>query len=257
MSRKSHSKKDNKILYFQNLAESNINIAAMNDHRDNKGLTIHDLKDFKPITEPLRQMAEAYYSGMHIMAIGSGGTGKSTYSLYLALNELLDPNSNKESIVIIRSGVATRDLGALPGDILEKQAIFEDPYRDIFAEITGKMTAYDKCKKNKLVEFKCSSYLRSCTFKNSIIFVDEIQNFNFAELYTVMTRIGKGSRIILSGDNIQNDLLYNSRDTSGLPKLQKVIDIMQKEFCTVTFTSDDIIRSGIVKSFIKACEDIL
>ncbi len=89
----------------------------------------------------------------------------------------------------------------------------------------------------------------------AIVVFDEVQNANWEEANTVMTRIGDSSRIIICGDVKQNDLLYKKMDKTGISTLLEVTKRMP-DFTNVTFTRHDIVRSDFVKQFIIACEDL-
>jgi len=97
--------------------------------------------DVKPLNESQRQLMFALEQGMFGIAAGSAGTGKSFLSLNYALNELLSGRTQK--IILLRSAVATRDVGHLPGSLEEKGAIYEEPYRNLVNELCGDGTAYE------------------------------------------------------------------------------------------------------------------
>ena len=127
---KTLSKKDQDLKFLSSAL--NNNGIAMTEHRKRKSWTLHDLKKIKPLNEPQRAMFESYFQGTSaIIANGSAGTGKTLAGLYLALNDVLDKNSPQDRIIIVRSAVATRELGHLPGDINDKLEPYEAPYRDI------------------------------------------------------------------------------------------------------------------------------
>src|SRR5690606_37129408 len=89
------------------------------------------------------------------------------------------------------------------------------------------------------------------TLNDAVIIVDECQNMNFHELYTVITRVGKNSRIVFCGDFNQSDLLINRNDVSGLPDFEKILTKMDS-FRIINFGVDDVVRSGLVKEYILA-----
>jgi phosphate starvation-inducible protein PhoH len=93
------------------------------------------------------------------------------------------------------------------------------------------------------------------SFDNSIVILDEMQNCTFQELDTILTRIGHQSKIIFVGDLSQNDLLKKSSEVTGLPQFLKIAETMD-EFCRIHFTSADIVRSSLVKSYIIAKENL-
>ena len=170
--------------------------------------------------------------------------------------EILDEeNGNFKKLVIIRSAVTGRDVGALPGDLDEKLSAYELPYREILSELTGKKYAYDKLKEIGKIEFMSTSYLRGLTLKDSIIVFDESQNVSWVEASSVLTRLHDSSRIIICGDSKQNDLHFKKSDQSGFLQMVEVLKRIPEARC-FKFTSDDIVRSGFCKSFICACEEM-
>ena len=214
------------------------------------------MKRIEPITDTQDILFEAYQNGKNILAVGSAGTGKTYISLYLALKDVMAKNNYKE-IIIIRSSVQSREQGHMPGDAKEKMAHFEAPYIDIVNDLFERADAYGIMKQKNMIRFMSTSFIRGLTFDNALILVDECQNMRWDELRTIMTRVGEGSRIILCGDTKQDDLACskNRLDVSGLRHFKRVIDKMESDcFETVEFTVDDIVRSGIVKSFIIAEE---
>lgn len=250
--RKSKTKKDEKIEFLENTIQNNV--VAIKETGKRKPLTVHDLKSIKPLTEPQRQMIESYFMGNHILAEGSAGSGKSYIALWLALNTILSTDTPQDRIIILRSAVASRNVGFLPGTIEEKMEPFELPYKDIVADLTGRYTCYDEMKKAGRITFMPTSYLRGMTWDNAIVILDELQSCNLHELNSVITRCGKNTRFIAIGDNIQNDLIYNKYDQSGLPTFMRIVERME-EFDIIKFTRNDVVRSGLVRAWIAAYED--
>lgn len=207
-----------------------------------------ELKDVKPLTENQARVFEMYGQGKQLMLTGMAGTGKSFLALYLAFRDLVEGRIN--SINIIRSTVPSRDMGFLPGTLKEKLAAYEDPYQQIVNELFGRDDAwFILCKKGYL-NMMSTSYLRGVTYKNVAMIVDEVQNCTLQELDTVITRVGSGCRVMLCGDIKQNDLL-TGKNQSGLPLFEKIISQMP-EFECVTFGVDDIVRSGLVRSYLMS-----
>lgn len=175
-------------------------------------------------------------------------------AMYAALCALLRSTGEFTKIIIIRTAEPVKDLGFLPGTVDEKLEVYERPYQDILAELTGKKTAYEYLKEQGMIEFISTSYIRGLSFDNAIIVVDEIQSMTMHEINSVMTRVGKQSQIILLGDIKQNDLQMQNKLSSGLPRLMKVL-LSMDNFSLIEFTRDDIVRSKFVKDWIIAMEE--
>ena len=190
----------------------------------------------------------------NLFLYGAAGTGKTFISLYLALEEALNPQTNYDTVYIIRSAVPTREIGFLPGDEEDKTALYQIPYQNMvqfmFKQPSDQAFTmlYDRLKAQGSIMFLTTSYLRGITLDNSIIIVDECQNLNFHELDTIMTRVGQDSKIIFSGDFFQSDLTKNG-DKEGMPRFLDIINDM-KEFKSVEFNIGDIVRSGLVRSYL-------
>jgi phosphate starvation-inducible PhoH-like protein len=216
------------------------------------------MKRIEPITKTQTALFEGWSNGKNILAVGSAGTGKTYISLYLALKDVMARNQYKE-IIIIRSSVQSREQGHMPGDAKEKMAHFEAPYVDIVNDLFERGDAYGIMKQKNMIRFMSTSFIRGLTFNDALILVDECQNMRWDELRTIMTRVGDNSRIIFCGDTKQDDLACskNRLDVSGLRHFKKVIDRMSSNcFQTIEFTTDDIVRSGVVKEFIIAEEQL-
>lgn len=216
--------------------------------KEYKQLTV-DLKSIVPLTENQGITYTSFQEDQNLLLHGVAGTGKTFIALYLALDAVIKGTSPKP-IVILRSVVPSRDMGFLPGSMEEKIAVYEDPYRSICAELTDHPTAYDYFKKNNYMQFSTTSYLRGLTFSDNTIIVDEAQNMSFSELDTIMTRVGKGCRVIFCGDFRQSDLL-RSEERRGLITFMDIIHKM-RSFTCIEFTKDDIVRSELVKEYIIA-----
>ena len=215
-----------------------------------KKVRIDYLLTFSPITDNQRKTYEAYRENQHLLLHGIAGTGKTFLSLYLALEQMLDLSSEYNDIFIVRSVVSTRDIGFLPGDEQEKVSLYEAPYRSICGELFGIKDAYDALKQQGNVKFMSTSFIRGITLNNSIVIVDECQNLNFHELDSIITRIGKNSKIIFSGDYTQSDLTKEN-DKKGISNFMTILKSL-KEFKTIEFGIDDIVRSDFLKSYIIA-----
>lgn len=213
-----------------------------------------NLKRVRPLTENQQRTFTAFGAGKHLMLHGMAGTGKTFLSMYLALNSLMEEETNYEKIYIIRSVVPTRDMGFLPGSQKEKMKVYEAPYYAICNELFERGDAYDILKQKNAVEFMSTSFVRGITMNNCYIIVDEINNMTFHELDSVITRIGKNCRVIFCGDFRQSDLT-REQERNGLKEFMKVIDKLS-DFEYIDFLEQDIVRSRLVKEYIIARQNL-
>lgn len=241
----------------QRRLEQELLVEEQSKQTKSRMVRISDIRELEPLTDVQRDFFESYENNDAEAYVlhGSAGTGKTFMAMYFALLDVMDETTPYDKIILVRSSVQTRDQGHLPGTIEEKMEGFEAPYHSILADITGKRDAYEKLKDVGLIEFVSTSFLRGSTYNNSIILFDEAQNATFEELNTVATRKGRDSKFIVAGDSKQNDLRKNKNDQSGFRDFLEVSYSMS-EFRSFKFTSDDIVRSGFVKSWIKACEKL-
>lgn len=252
MASKKRSKKDQKINFLTEQLDNNV--VAIKEGPKKKNWSLHDLKSITPITETQRILFESYYTGNNIIASGSAGSGKTYTAIYLALSTLLSTSSPQKRLILVRSATATKSQGFLPGSLEDKQAPFETPFRDIFDDLFKYKNSYDSMKEIGLVQFYSSSYVRGLNWNDAIVIIDECQSATFHELDSIITRIGKNSRLIICGDTKQNDLIYNKYEQSGMKQLLEIANNV-KEFDIINFTTNDIVRSGFVKSWLMAKED--
>ena len=211
-----------------------------------------ELQDAEPLNGKQHEFFANYAGGKSQVLAGSAGTGKTFMTLFKAFEEILKAKVNYRRIVIIRSAVATRDIGHLPGTLEEKQAIYEIPYVGICNELFGRGDAYALMKKNGIIDFMLTSYVRGITLDETIVIVDEFQNLTAHEADSIITRLGKGSKIIFCGDTCQTDFTRNNE--KDIDKFLAVVNRMPQWFDINEFESGDIVRSGIVKEYIRTKE---
>lgn len=202
-----------------------------------------------PITDKQDTCFKSYELGKSQVLKGSAGTGKTFIAMFNAFNEILNGKKRYRRVVIVRSAVATRDIGHLPGTIEEKGAIYELAYMGICNELFGRGDAYGLLKKVGAIEFMLTSYVRGITLDETIVIVDEFQNLSNHELDSIMTRLGKNSKIIFCGDTIQSDLTKGSEKNND--EFFEVLRRMYKDFDIHEFGPSDIVRSGLVKRYIQ------
>ena len=203
-----------------------------------------NLSHIEPLTSNQSAAFASWAEGQNLLLHGMAGTGKTFIGMYLALQEVIQGHYKR--LVIVRSAVPTRDIGFLPGSIEEKLKVYEQPYSAIANQLFKRGDAYDILKNKFMLEFLPTSFVRGTTLDNCIVLVDEINNLTFHELDSVITRLGKNTRMILAGDMMQSDL---GIEKTGLPRFMNIIEKMGL-FDTFEFDIEDIVRSGLVKQYL-------
>jgi len=198
------------------------------------------LKKISPLNEGQKKVLE---TGKNLIVRGAAGTGKTYLLLYKALD--LVHRNKFDKVIIIRSAVATRNIGFLPGSAADKTKVYEAPYESIAIDLYGREDAYKLLKRSDQVEFMTTSFIRGATLDNCYIIVDEFQNMSFHELDSIITRLGDKAKIAFSGDAFQADLQNN-----GLLPFTAILEKMDDIFDTVEFTVEDVVRSRIVKRYL-------
>lgn len=209
-----------------------------------------NLKHVNPLTENQQIAFDAFDDGKHLMLHGMAGTGKTFIALYKAINALMENKGVQKKIYIVRSVVPTRDMGFLPGNQKEKMKVYEAPYYAICTELFGRSDAYEVLKQKNAIEFISTSFVRGITMNDCYVIVDEMNNMTFHELDSVITRIGKGCRVLFCGDFRQSDLTKD-QERNGLKDFMKVLSRLN-DFVHVDFLEQDIVRSKLVKEYIIA-----
>lgn len=207
------------------------------------------LTEISPMTKNQSLFFDNYDTDKSQVLIGYPGTGKTFMALYRAFQEINNPETDYQRIVIVRSAVPTRDVGFLPGTLAEKGEVYELPYKSICTELFGRADAYEVLKKHRTVEFITTSFIRGLTLDKAIIIVDEFQNMTAHEADSVITRVGSFSKILLCGDILQRDL--NKNCEKNIEILLKVLDQMPDDFDFTYFDENDIVRSGLVGNYIR------
>ena len=224
--------------------------------RRKKPINSDQLLDITPLTPNQDKVFEEWTKDKNLCLYGCAGTGKTFVALYLALKSVLDEDTPYEKIYIVRSLVATREIGFLPGDHDDKSALYQIPYKNM-VQYMFEMPSdsdfdilYDKLKEQETISFWSTSFIRGTTLDNSIVIVDEMQNLNFHELDSIITRCGQDTKIIFSGDAVQSDLV-KTNERNGILNFMSIIQNME-EFSCIEFEIRDIVRSGLVRSYLVA-----
>ncbi len=212
------------------------------------------MRDIEPLTENQQLLYNSYAQDKNLVAYGAAGTGKTFITLYNALRDVLDQDTPYEKIYIVRSLVATREIGFLPGDHEDKSTLYQIPYKAMVKYMFEMPTEadfemlYGNLKAQDTIDFWSTSFIRGTTFDKSIIIVDEYQNLNFHELDSIMTRVGESSKIMFCGDATQSDLT-KTNERNGIMDFMRILRIMPS-VDVIEFGVEDIVRSGLVKEYI-------
>ena len=231
------------------------------------GLTVKQMKRKKPINADMlrdisaltpnqQKLFDAYAEDKNLVAYGAAGTGKTFITLYNALKDVLDQETPYEKIYIVRSLVATREIGFLPGDHEDKSTLYQIPYKHMVKYMFEMPTEadfemlYGNLKAQDTIDFWSTSFIRGTTFDKTIVIVDEFQNLNFHELDSIMTRVGEQSKIMFCGDATQSDLVKQN-ERNGIMDFMRILRLMPS-VDVIEFGVEDIVRSGLVKEYILA-----
>ena len=223
-----------------------------------KYINHNNLLEIEAIGPAQTKAFAAYKEDKNLFLTGSAGTGKTFILLYLAFQDVFNDESPYDKVIVIRSLLPSRDAGFHSGSLEEKAMYYQAPYRMLVKflfEMQSKdefAALWDLLIDQESVEFQTTSFLRGQTFDNAIILCDEAQNLNFAELDTVMCRVGQNSKIMFSGDEAQTAFINND-DKEGMYNFQGILGEME-ECEVIKFGIGDILRSGLCRSYLIAKE---
>jgi len=196
-------------------------------------------------TDYIRQMS----SRDLVFSIGPAGTGKTYLAVAHALMELL--SRKKRKIVLTRPVVETgENLGFLPGDLTQKLAPYLRPLYDAMEDLVDP-DLLERLRINGQLEVAPLAYMRGRSLKNCYIVLDEAQNTTIEQMKMFLTRLGEGSRAVVTGDITQVDLPSPGR--SGLADAVRVLKHID-DIALTEFSSNDVVRHPLVKKIIDAYE---
>lgn len=207
-------------------------------------------KPVKPKTMGQKHYVDSIRSKMIVFGIGPAGTGKTYLAIAMAVQAFKDGEVNR--IILTRPAIeAGEKLGFLPGDLQSKIDPYLRPLYDALYQIMGAESYLHNTEKG-LIEVAPLAYMRGRTLDNAYIILDEAQNTTPAQMKMFLTRIGFGSKVIITGDRTQKDL--PSGATSGLDTADKVLKKVDDiGFCYLT--SSDVVRHPLVQKIVQAYED--
>ena len=207
-------------------------------------------KQIKPKTLGQKAYIDAIRKNMIVFGIGPAGTGKT----YLAMAMAIQAFKNEEvaRIILTRPAIeAGEKLGFLPGDLQSKVDPYLRPLYDALYQIMGP-ESFQKNMEKGLIEVAPLAYMRGRTLDNAYIILDEAQNTTPAQMKMFLTRIGFGSKVIVTGDMTQKDLPAGTQ--SGLDVAARVLGKVEGiAFCTLT--NKDVVRHPLVQKIVKAYDD--
>ncbi len=210
----------------------------------------HKGKPLRPKTLGQKQYVESIRKRDIVFGIGPAGTGKTYIAVAMAVQAF--KNKEVEKIILTRPAVeAGERLGFLPGDMQEKVDPYLRPLYDALYDVLGRENAL-RLKEKEAIEVVPLAYMRGRTLDNAFIILDEAQNTTKEQMKMFLTRMGFGSKIIVTGDITQIDLPKGKR--SGLVEISKILKHTKGiDFCHLKDV--DVVRHELVKRIIGAYED--
>ena len=207
-------------------------------------------RPIKPKTLGQKAYVDAIRNKMIVFGLGPAGTGKTYLAMAMAITAF--KNNEVERIILTRPAIeAGEKLGFLPGDLQSKVDPYLRPLYDALYQIMG-AESFTKNMEKGLIEVAPLAYMRGRTLDNAYIILDEAQNTTPAQMKMFLTRIGFGSKVVITGDMSQKDLAPGTK--SGLDVASKVLGkIDDIAFCSLT--NRDVVRHPLVQKIVKAYED--
>ena len=207
-------------------------------------------KPIKPKTIGQKEYIDAIRKRMIVFGVGPAGTGKTYLAMAMAINAFKNNEVNR--IILTRPAIeAGEKLGFLPGDMQSKVDPYLRPLYDALYQFMGAESFQHNMEKG-LIEVAPLAYMRGRTLDNSFIILDEAQNTTPAQMKMFLTRIGFGSKVVITGDLTQKDLPHDQ--ASGLDTALKVLRNVE-EIGICRLTSSDVVRHPLVQKIVKAYDE--
>ena len=239
----------NKDLREKNLIQENLKIELSKDTENIENLTITKTSKGDVVGKSKRQndYLEILRKKQIIFAIGPAGTGKTFLAVAAAVSQLMENKFDR--IILSRPAVeAGEKLGFLPGDLKEKVDPYLRPLYDSLYDLMPSDIAIRKIKSAE-IEIAPLAFMRGRTLNNSFVILDEAQNATYNQIKMFLTRCGKNSRMVVTGDPSQTDLTKQS--DSGLIKSIRILEEID-DIEVINFNSKDIVRDKMVSKIIEA-----
>lgn len=235
--------------YVLALSKEHSDVSLAEIDKELIGYTIQG-KPIKPKTRGQQKYVNQIREKMMVFGIGPAGTGKTYLAMAMAIQAF--KNDEVSKIILTRPAIeAGENLGFLPGDLQSKIDPYLRPLYDALYQIMG-ADSFIKNSEKGLIEVAPLAYMRGRTLDNAFIILDEAQNTTPAQMKMFLTRIGFGSKVVVTGDMTQKDL---PRDTvSGLEVATKVLSKVE-EIAFIKLTNKDVVRHPLVQKIVKAYED--
>ena len=242
------------------ITEQNVNYALslLEEHKESaivdidKDIICHTIngKPVKPKTRGQKKYVEAIRKKMIVFGMGPAGTGKTYLAMAMAITAFKNGEVNR--IILTRPAIeAGEKLGFLPGDLQSKIDPYLRPLYDALYQIMG-AESFQRNMEKGLIEVAPLAYMRGRTLDNAFIILDEAQNTTPAQMKMFLTRIGFGSKVVVTGDATQKDLAPGAK--SGLDVALKVLKKID-DIGICNLTSQDVVRHPLVQKIVQAYDD--
>ena len=242
------------------ITEQNVNyaLALLEEHKGNeiieidKDIICHTIngKPVKPKTIGQKQYVDSIRKKMIVFGMGPAGTGKTYLAMAMAITAFKNNEVNR--IILTRPAIeAGEKLGFLPGDLQSKIDPYLRPLYDALYQIMG-AESFQRNMEKGLIEVAPLAYMRGRTLDNAFIILDEAQNTTPAQMKMFLTRIGFGSKVVVTGDATQKDLAPGAK--SGLDIALKVLKNIE-DIAICRLTNEDVVRHPLVQKIVQAYDD--
>lgn len=248
MSKRGNTITEQQVRYSVEMQSDNIKDSLLSADETMICHTING-KPVKPKTLGQKEYVEAIKKNMIVFGLGPAGTGKTYLAMAMAITAFKKEEVGR--IILTRPAIeAGEKLGFLPGDLQSKIDPYLRPLYDALYQIMGAESFLRNMEKG-LIEVAPLAYMRGRTLDNAYIILDEAQNTTPAQMKMFLTRIGYGSKVVITGDRTQKDLAVGA--VSGLDVAVRVLSNLD-DIAFINLTSRDVVRHPLVQKIVKAYE---